>query len=389
MECRARFPPYAVPAALLSPLATLLANGVPPPSRLAWRLSRISGYALAMTRRASTLLTGVVLLVALAALAFYAAPPVGYVALVPGPTFNTLGSSGGKQLITIKGAPTSASKGQLRMLTVGEIDDITVWDVVKGWFAGDTAVVPKETVVPPGESQQQVAQQNTDDFKRSQSSAITSALRYEGYPVQLVVDGVTAGDPAAGHLQSGDVITSVNGTKLLSTQDLSNAVQSKPAGTKLTVGYTRGGVAGTADITTAKGSDGHPQIGVSIDPKQPSPLSVDFQLDNVGGPSAGLMFTLGIIDKLDPADLTGGRIIAGTGTIDDDGNVGEIGGIQQKMVGARDAGARYFLAPAGNCAEALQRPVAGLELIKVSTLTDALNALQDLNKGVTPPLCTK
>jgi Lon-like protease len=342
-----------------------------------------------LSRRASTLLTGVVLFAVLGALAFFAVPPIGYVALVPGPTFNTLGSSGGKELITISGKPTSESKGQLRMLTVGEIDQLTVWDVVKGWFESDTAVVPKETVVPPGESQQQVDEQNTDDFKQSQSSAITSALRKEGYPVQVFIESVTTGDPADGHLEAGDVIVSVNGKTLLSSQDLSDAVQSQPVGTKLTVDYTRKGVAGTTEITTAKGSDGRPEIGVNANQRQPNAPVVKIQLDNVGGPSAGLMFTLGIIDKLDPADLTGGRVIAGTGTINDDGVVGEIGGIQQKMLGAYAAGARYFLAPTGNCAEALQRPVKGLELIKVSSLDDALNALNDLNNGVTPPLCTK
>jgi PDZ domain-containing protein len=343
-----------------------------------------------VTRRTSTLVTGIAVFIVLAVLAVKAVPADGgYVALVPGPTFNTLGSSGGKQLITITGRTTYPSNGQLRMLTVGEIQDLTVWDVVKGWLSSDTAVVPRETVVPVGETQQQVDEQNTDDFKQSQSSAITAALRYEGYPVEVVIDSVMAGDPAVGHLQDGDIVNSVDGTKLLSSMDLANAVQSKPVGTRLTFDYTRDGKPGTTEITTAKGSDGRPQIGVTTTQRQPGAPTIKFQLDNVGGPSAGLMFTLGIIDKLEPADITGGRIIAGTGTIDDDGTVGEIGGIQEKMIGAYDSGARFFLAPTGNCAEALQKPVKGLKLIKVNNLTDALTALSDLNKGVTPPLCTK
>jgi Lon-like protease len=126
-----------------------------------------------------------------------------------------------------------------------------------------------------------------------------------------------------------------------------------------------------------------------VDQKQPSPISVKFDLDNVGGPSAGLMFTLGIIDKIDPTDLTGGKIIAGTGTMDDDGNVGPIGGIPQKLVAAYDAGARIFLTPADNCAEALGHPVKGLELVKVSTIDDALKALQQIRAGQQPTLCTK
>jgi len=340
------------------------------------------------TPRMTTLISGVALLAVLCALAFVATPQVPYVSLGPGPTFNTLGSSGGKELITISGEPTSRSTGQLRMLTVGEIDDINVWQVVRGWFDPNTAVVPRETIYPPNETQQQVDQQNTDDFKQSQSSAIIAALNYEKKPTQIVIDAVSATGTANGHLQAGDVLNSVNGRKVTDGDQLLPAIQAGPVGTKLTIGYTRGGTPASTVVATGKGSDGKPQLGITVDTQPAPPLKITFALDNVGGPSAGMMFTLGIIDKLGPTDLTGGRIIAGTGTIDDQGKVGEIGGIQQKMVGAYDAGARVFLAPAGNCAEALQHPVPGLELIKVSTLTDALNALSDLRAGTTPPLCT-
>jgi PDZ domain-containing protein len=346
-----------------------------------------------MTRRASTLITGIIVLAAIVFLAVWAVPPVGYVALRPGPTFNTLGSYNGKELITITGTQTSKPTGELRMLTVSEYDQLSIWSVVSGWLDPNTAVVPSEIENPPGETQQQIDQQNTDDFKQSQSSAITAALRYEGYPVQIAVTSVDPKDPAYGHLQTGDLVTTVNGQKLLSIMDLDRAIQSQPVGTKLTFGYTRDGVDGTTEITTAKGSDDRPLIGIGVEQRQPAPpgkptLDIKFQLDNVGGPSAGMMFTLGIIDKLSQTDLTGGRIVAGTGEIDDDGNVGIIGGIQQKMRGAYAAGARVFLAPAGNCAEALKSPVSGLELVKVSTLQDALDALQDLREGKTPPLCT-
>jgi Lon-like protease len=339
-------------------------------------------------------MTGIFVLAAIVYLAVWAVPPVGYVALKAGPTFNTLGSFNGKELITINGAQTSKPTGQLRMLTVSEYDGLSIWSVVAGWLDSNTAVVPSEIENPPGETQQQIDQQNTDDFKQSQSSAITAALRYEGYPVQIKVTDVDPKDPAYGHLKAGDLITTVDGVTLLSTMDLDRAIQSKPVGAKLTVGYTRDGAPGTTDITTAKGSDDRPLIGVRVEQDQPAPpgkpkLDITFQLDNVGGPSAGMMFTLGIIDKLSTTDLTGGRVIAGTGEIDDDGNVGIIGGIQQKMRGAYAAGARVFLAPAGNCAEALKSPVEGLELVKVSTLQDALDALQDLRDGKTPPLCTK
>jgi PDZ domain-containing protein len=340
-----------------------------------------------MTRRATTLLTGTVLLIVLILLAMWA--PVKYVELVPGPTYNTLGATGGKDLITITGAPTTASTGQLRMLTVAERQGLNTYEVVQGWLRGTDAVVPEEIIDPPGQTQQQIDKANTDAFAASQSSAITAALRHAGYPVQVTVEGVTVGKPADGHLKVGDVITSVDGRTVLSSQDLVGFIQAKPAGTALKFGYTRGGVAGETPIVTVAGDGGHPQIGVSVDQKQPSPLTVKIELDNVGGPSAGLMFSLGIIDKLDPADLTGGRIIAGTGTIDDDGNVGPIGGIAQKMVGAYEAGARIFLAPADNCAEALQNQIKGLTLVKVASLDSALTALQQVRDGQQPQLCAK
>ncbi len=118
------------------------------------------------------------------------------------------------------------------------------------------------------------------------------------------------------------------------------------------------------------------------------PFTVKIQVaEDIGGPSAGLMFALGIVDKLRPADLTGGRIIAGTGAIDDAGAVGPIGGIPQKLRGARAAGATYFLVPADNCAEALRNPVPGLTLAKVASLRDGLAALSAIAAGSTPPPC--
>ncbi|AGL18798.1 PDZ domain-containing protein [Actinoplanes sp. N902-109] len=117
------------------------------------------------------------------------------------------------------------------------------------------------------------------------------------------------------------------------------------------------------------------------------PFQVSFDLDRIGGPSAGLMFTLGIIDKLTPADLTGGRIIAGTGTIDDAGTVGRIGGIPQKLLGAKAAGAQLFLVPAGNCAEAARNAVPGLPMAEVGTVDDALTALRTFAAGGLPRQC--
>lgn len=339
-----------------------------------------------MRRRGVTLLVGTLMLVVLVVLAWNIKVP--YVELGPGPTWDTLGKDNGKEIISVQGAPTSDSQGQLRMVTVGVLDDITLWQALRGWLAGDDSVVPREVVYPPDKTTDQVNQQNAQDFQRSEDSATTAALRELGYPVIVSVGQVADGAAATGHLQAGDVITSVNGTAVTSGTKLQQLITAKPAGTDLTFGYTRAGTPGTTTFA-AKNDGGTPRIGVTIQESQPSPITVNIALANVGGPSAGLMFALGIIDKVEPQDLTGGIKIAGTGEIDEDGNVGVIGGIDHKMVAAKRDGATVFLVPAGNCAEALDHQVKGLELVKVQTLDGALAALATLRAHGTPPPCTK
>jgi PDZ domain-containing protein len=312
---------------------------------------------------------------------------VPYVELGPGPTFDTLGSADGHPVINISGTSTSSSKGQLRLMTVGVHLDLTLLQAIRGWLADDYAVVPRDLVVPPNETQQQVDQQNAEDFKQSQSSAETVALRKLGYPVQVSIAEITAKAPADGVLQAGDVITSVDGTAVTSAQKLGDLIRAKPAGTSFTIAYTRGSDAKQATLASAKDNDGTPRIGVRVEQKQPHPFDLSIQLDRIGGPSAGLMFALGIFDKLTPEDLTGGRVIAGTGTIDDEGNVGQIGGIAQKLVAAKQSKATIFLTPTKNCAEAVANAQPGMKLVEVATFDEALQALQTLRTGGTPKLC--
>jgi Lon-like protease len=244
-------------------------------------------------------------------------------------------------------------------------------------------------IYPPDQSQQQVDQENQQDFKNSQNSATLAALRELGYQVHVTVKELPSGSPATGRLQPGDELTSVNGQPVTSAGRLTALVRSKPVGTALSIGYLRSGAAGSTTVTTIKGQDGNPRMGVTIDQQQASPYKITISLDNVGGPSAGLMFSLGIIDKLDPQDLTGGLKIAGTGTIDDDGRVGAIGGIPQKMRAAKRDGATIFLVPSDNCAEAVANAVPGLELVDVGTLDQALTGLKTLRGHGTPTLCRR
>jgi PDZ domain-containing protein len=340
-----------------------------------------------MRRRGVTVILGA-LITALLAIGVMAAP-LPYVVLKPGPTVNTLGSDNGKEVIQVTKAATSTSAGQLRLTTVGVQPKVELVWAVRGWFSHEQAVVPRDLIYPPGQTDQQVEQQNAQDFKSSQTSAETVALRELGYPTEAAVAAVTDGGSSVGKLVKGDVITTVDGAEVTGAGKLTQLIQAKPAGTTLTVGYTRAGKPGTAQITTkADPKDKTPRIGIQVEQQQPHPFTVSIDLDEVGGPSAGLMFTLGIIDKLRPADLTGGKIIAGTGTIDDDGNVGPIGGIPQKLVGAKKAGAQVFLVPKDNCAEALKNAVSGLPMAEVATVDDALAAIAAFTSGGTPKPCS-
>jgi PDZ domain-containing protein len=340
-----------------------------------------------MRRRGATIVVGSLLL---AFLLFQAGQVrVPYVELGPGPTYDTLGSADGHPVINVSGAPTTSSKGQLRLMTVGVNPEITLLEAIRGWLADDYAVVPRDLIYPPDRTQQQVDQENAEEFKQSQTSAETVALRKLGYPVQVTIAEVVDGMPAAGVLKVGDLVKSVDGTPVTSALKLSELVRAKPPGTPRTITFVRDGVTKEATLTTVKAEDGNPRFGVRVDQKQPHPFTLSIQLDRIGGPSAGLMFALGIFDKLDPVDLTGGKVIAGTGTIDDEGHVGQIGGIPQKLVAAKIAKATVFLTPESNCAEALDNPQPGITLVKVASFDQALQAMQTIRDGGTPTLCSR
>ena len=350
-------------------------------------------------RRAVTLAVSGTLLAGFAAGALFQTVP--YAELSPGPTFDVLGtqdgSANGTPLITITGHQTYPTTGQLRMVTVGVSEEsyqMPLGEALVGWLSSDEAIVPKETIYPPGQTQQQSDAENTQEMTDSQDAAVTAALgalNIKPTGSEVVVASVTDGGPAANKLQPGDVIDEVDGTAVAGGGDagmnqVTGTIQKLTPGQQVTFEVTRDGK--QQSVTTGtQNNGGKAAVGISIESENVFPFTVDIQLNNVGGPSAGMMFALGIIDKLTPDDLTGGRIVAGTGTIDAKGEVGAIGGIQMKTIGARRAGATVFLAPAGNCAEAKANQPAGLELVKVNTLQDALNALADIRAGKTPPLC--
>jgi len=339
-----------------------------------------------MRRRGITVLVGALLVAALTILVGQARVP--YVQLEPGPTYDTLGvDDSGKEVIVVTGTATTKSAGQLRFVTVGVQPQLTLLEAILGWWRDDDAVVPRELIYPPDRTPEQIEEQNAEEFANSQSAAEAAALTELKYPTKVSVKAVTPGTPAAGVLKPGDVITSVDGVEVGAGTKLLELIRAKPVGAELIVGITRGGKAQTVKIKTIAGEDGKPRVGIQTDISSLAPFKLDIPIENIGGPSAGLMLALGIIDKLEKADLTGGKIIAGTGTIDPAGNVGPIGGVPQKLVGAKGAGATYFLTPKDNCAEAVANAKPGLALVQVSSLDEALTALADVRAGKTPKLC--
>ena len=344
-----------------------------------------------MSRRALTLyIAGAAVIVALVVAVLL---PVPYVILGPGPTLNTLGrDASGKPLITITGHRVYPASGHLNMVTVtyqgGPGDEFNVFTALRGWLNHSEAVVPESELFAPGQSQQQVQQADQAQMTGSQQTATAAALHQLGIGYQTVagVAGTEKGMPAAGVLRPGDLITAVDGQRVTGPAQLTSLIKAHAAAAPLHLTIVRGGVTRQVQITPRL-VKGRPVLGVIVQPEYQFPFSVQISIGNIGGPSAGMMFALGVIDKLTGMDLAGGRFIAGTGEISPGGAVLPIGGIQQKMVGARDAGATVFLAPVGNCSDTKGAIPAGLRVVKVSTLSGAISALQALKAGHTVPSC--
>jgi PDZ domain-containing protein len=344
-----------------------------------------------MSHRLLTLLIAGVC--ALAGLVVAAVVPVPYVALTPGPTMNTLGTPNGKPIIQITGHRTYPTSGNLNLVTVsytgGPGSNFNIFSALRAWLTPDDAVVPASEIYGSGQTQQQVLQQDTQQMLGSQEDATAAALCYLNVSFRTVdsVSATVKGTPAYGVLQSGDVITAVDGQPVNCHHDVVTMIRNRKPGAPVTLTIDRKGVSKTVRLAT-KDISGQAVVGIQLaPPRYVFPFAVKINLPDIGGPSAGLMFALGIIDKLSPSNLTRGRFIAGTGEISPAGAVQPIGGIQQKMAGARAAGATIFLTPAGNCSNTTGAVPAGLRLVKVSTLAGAISDLQAIAQGKPVPAC--
>lgn len=326
--------------------------------------------------------------------------PVRYSEMSPGPTVNTLGKVDGEPVLQITGHKTYETSGNLNMTTVrvtGADYHMNLVEAVYGWLGHDSVVVPHDTLYPDGKTEEQSTQENAEEFSQSQESAKVAALTELGIPVssRVVVSTVLKDSPSQGKLHAGDVIKAVDGTVVKQPEDVAKLVTRHKPGEDVTFTIIPAKTAAAAEkagkepkgteqitITTEKApKEKRAIVGIQAGTDHTFPFDIDIKLADVGGPSAGLMFSLGIVDKLTPGQLTGGKFIAGTGTIDDKGKVGPIGGINMKLVGARNAGARYFLTPDTNCEAAASDTPDGLTLVRVKTIDDAKKSLEKIRTG--------
>lgn len=314
---------------------------------------------------------------------------VPYAAEGPGPTYNTLDQVDGKPIVDVQGAQLDPTSGHLNMTTVSVRTQLTLAQAAERWLVEKDTLVPIEQLFPKNKSTDEVNQDNQAQFASSESAATISAMNYLHKRVVVGVKDVVEGSPAEGQLNKDDLIDTVDGEHLTSPTQIQQKIRAKKPGDKVDLRIVRGNQ--TMDKTLAlaqHGQDGKiPFMGVLMEAQPADGIKVNYNLNDVGGPSAGMMFSLAVVDKLSPGELNGGRFVAGTGTIDEDGKVGPIGGISHKMDAAESSGAELFLAPADNCTEVQRQYHGKLNVAKVSTLADSVHAMEAFNKGESFPTC--
>ena len=345
-----------------------------------------------MTRRTATLVASIVVLVV--SLGLVTAFPVPFVSFSPGPVKDTLGiSSKNKPVIEITGHETFPTSGQLDLTTVSVTSpdrQLTLPQAMRNWLDPHHDLFPRDIIYPPDQSADEVEQQNTAEMTGSQDSAVAAALQAAKVPFNPKVATVAKDTPADGKLKPGDVILAVDGKTVSQVPQVGDLVREHKVGENVVFLIRRGATEQTVQLKTAPtpGEETRPMVGITVGVDSKVRVTVNLGQD-IGGPSAGTAFALAIYDKLTPGALLAGKHVAGTGTIDALGQVGAIGGIQQKIAGAKNDGATVFLVPAPNCEAALHADVKGIQLVKITTLSDAISALQAVASGKgNVPACT-
>jgi PDZ domain-containing protein len=344
-----------------------------------------------VTRRTATLVASIIVLVI--SLGLVTAFPVPFVSFSPGPVRDTLGESKGKPVIEISGHETFPTSGQLDLTTVSVTSperDLTLPQAMRNWLDPHHDLFPRDIIYPPDTSADEVEEQNTAEMTGSQDSAIAAALQAANVPFHPKVSTVGKETPADGKLKSGDVVLAVDGVTVSQVPQVGELVRKHKVGENVVFLIRRAGAEQTVQLKTAAtpGEATRPMVGITIGVDSDVKVTVNLGQD-IGGPSAGTAFALAIYDKLTPGPLLAGKHVAGTGTIDALGQVGAIGGIQQKIAGAKEDGATVFLVPGPNCEAALHADVKDIQLVKITTLNEAISALKAIGDGTgAVPTCT-
>jgi PDZ domain-containing protein len=314
--------------------------------------------------------------------------PVPYVALSPGPVYDVLGDVDGEPVVQITGAQTFPTDGRLDLTTVlqqGGAFRLTMGSAMLAWLLPNRTVEPEVLRFPPGTDAQQEAEVSRIVFEASASSATGAAAEYLGRPVQVetLVSQVEPGSPAAGTVEVGDVVTALAGQPVQRSADVFAIMAEQEPGVAITMTVERDGASQDLSLTPAEPATGRPGgfLGVLLVDRYSSDFTAEIALQGIGGPSAGLVFALAMVDELTPEDIFGGEHVAGTGTIAADGTVGPIGGIEKKVVSASRAGATLFLAPEANCADLVDRVPDGLTVVPVPDLSAAVDSVTAWREG--------
>ena len=329
--------------------------------------------------------------------------PVPMVIYKPGPTLNVLGSQGGEPIISYEGqqsADDDPAEGELRMVTVSEQGGpgtrVSVMDLLLASMNSGYSIYKYSQLYGPQTTADEVQQANQAQMTSSHSTATVAALEYLGYdlPSVITIEDVAEGVPAASVLEPADILVSmqVAGGPVVPMDQPGSPfafLGGVTPGTTVDVTVERAGEQMTLPVETVApeypNTDGA-LLGIVLSFDIDVPVEVNIHLENIGGPSAGMIFALGIIDEMADTDMTGGQSIAGTGTMGYDGRVGAIGGIVQKMHGALRDGSEWFLAPAANCGAVVGNEPKGLTVVAVSNLEDAVAAVTAIGQGNTDAL---
>ncbi|MBK7821350.1 MAG: PDZ domain-containing protein [Tessaracoccus sp.] len=314
--------------------------------------------------------------------------PVPYVAWRPGQTIDVLGATDKGPVIDVTGLPTYETNGRLLMTTVSttSVDaTLSLPEAIFVYLDPTSDAMPREVIYPPGKSSGQVESEAVAMMDSSRNNATVAALRAGGVKVTELplVQSVVLSGPSADKLQPGDLITAVDGQPVTKIEEIGAQISTHAVGDPVVFSVLRDGKQLRVSVSTVSSNtrSSQPVVGINLEVGFRFDPIVAFNIDaGVTGPSAGLIFALGLYDRITEGALTQDRVVAGTGTINPTGVVGRIGAIREKIRGAERDGAQVFLAPEGNCAD-IGEIDADLTIVKVSTLKDAISALQLINEG--------